>query len=97
MKAEGIPFNKVWDSSQEEPKVAVTLPIIAAVRKRAAKREPTALPWIPVRKNKVIRVKRVGNRPLQGTRELVRIAIRRSLGESIIRHPMEDTLNPPAR
>ena len=29
----------------------------------------------------------IGNRPLQGTRQLVSIAISRSRGESMIRHP----------
>ena len=40
----------------------------------------------PIKKS-VIRRIRVGKRPLQGTRELVRIAISRSLGESMIRQP----------
>jgi hypothetical protein len=39
-------------------------------------------------KNMVMTAIRVGNRPLQGTKLLVRIAIRRSRGESMIRHPI---------
>src|SRR5690606_41410372 len=35
--------------------------------------------------NTVVNIIRVGNRPLQGTKLLVRIAIRRSRGESITR------------
>ena len=39
-------------------------------------------------KNMVIIAIRVGKRPLQGTKLLVRIAISRSLGDVIIRHPI---------
>ena len=38
-------------------------------------------------KNMVMMAMRVGNRPLQGTKLLVMVAIRRSLGESMIRQP----------
>ena len=44
-------------------------------------------PVAPPIKNMVIIAIMVGKRPLQGTKLLVIIAIRRSLGESIIRQP----------
>ena len=78
----------MWDKTQEQPRVAHTPARMAAVKRRAAAREPVKVPWIPVRKNSVIKVNRVGKRPLHGTRELVRMAISRSLGESMIRHPI---------
>ena len=60
---------------------------IVPVRSRADKR--LELAFVPVTaKNRVIRVIRVGKRPLQGTRLLVKMAINRSLGESIMRHPV---------
>ena len=39
-------------------------------------------------KNMVIMAIKVGKRPLQGTKLLVRIAMRRSRGDSMIRHPV---------
>ena len=42
----------------------------------------------PVTKNMEIRAISVGRRPLQGMKELVRMAIRRSLGLWMIRQPM---------
>lgn len=42
-------------------------------------------------KNMLMIIISVGNRPLQGTKLLVKIAIRRSLGESIIRQPSTPT------
>lgn len=43
---------------------------------------------VPTAKNMVRTAKIVGKRPLQGTKLLVRMAMRRSLGESMIRHPV---------
>ena len=68
--------------------MAATPARMAPVSIRADNREPAALPWTPVRKNRVIRVNKVGKRPLHGTREFVKIAISLSLGESMIRHPI---------
>ena len=43
---------------------------------------------LPAAKNSVMQVIIVGNLPLQGTKLLVRIASSRSLGESMMRHPV---------
>ena len=70
---------------------------ITPVRSKARKKELIPVPgWgrIPV-KNNVRMAMIVGNRPLHGTRLLVRIAISRSLGESMILHPVTPaTLHP---
>lgn len=39
-------------------------------------------------KNMVIMAMSVGNLPLQGTKEFVKMAMRRSRGDSMIRHPV---------
>ena len=83
------------DRRKEDSKVAAIPSRINPVRKAAVMREqrkgeplPASLnsPNPPI-KNREISIMSVGNLPLQGTREFVRMAIRRSLGESIIRHP----------
>ena len=81
------PFRTVLDKIQDARKVIPILSKIAPVRSRAEIRvEPAVTPVAA--KNMEIRAIRVGNRPLQGTRLLVKIAIRRSLGESIMRQPV---------
>lgn len=84
-----MPFNTVLESSQEEKRVAATPSKIKPVRIPAVvKEDKTGFLALPVpMKNSVISIKSVGNLPLQGTNEFVSIAISRSLGESIIRHP----------
>ena len=56
---------------------------IKPVRSKAEKRLPARLAI----KSEIMAVSR-GNRPLQGTRLLVRMAMSRSLGESMIRQPV---------
>ena len=62
---------------------------IKKVSIRVANMLPYAL--LPAIRNIVIREIRVGNRPLHGTKVLVRIAISLSLGESIILAPVTPT------
>ena len=86
MKEEGIPRKNVKDISFDTPKVAAIERRMKPVRSKAETREdenPTALPT----KNMVMIEINIGNRPLQGTKLLVRIAIKRSLGESMILQP----------
>ena len=59
---------------------------MVAASKRARDREVKSP--VPAAKNMVRTAKIVGNLPLQGTRLLVSMAIRRSLGESMIRQPV---------
>ena len=87
MKEEGIPLRTVADSSQENSRAEKTAVRTAAVKHRAAVTE-AAFPAALAAKNKVIKVIRAGKRPLQGIKALVRIPIRRSRGESMIRHPI---------
>lgn len=91
MKEEGIPFNIVLDRKKEVRSVIPTprsmnkVKIRAVAREeRAGEREENALPPI---KKKEINKRSVGKRPLHGTNAFVKIAIRRSLGESMIRQP----------
>ena len=89
MKAEGSPLNRVWDSSQEDARVMATAARMRRVRAAADAREEAA---VPARmKNREIMVNRVGSRPLQGRKALVRMAMSRSLGESMIRQPVTPT------
>lgn len=90
-KEEGIPFNIVLDRKKEVRSVIPTprsmnkVKIKAVVREeRIGEREEHALPPI---KKKEISKRSVGKRPLHGTNAFVKIAIRRSLGESMIRQP----------
>ena len=76
----------VADSSRDIQKVSSTPSRITAVSISADSRVRPAPPAVPT-KNMVMMAISVGNRPLQGTKLLVMMAIRRSLGESMIRHP----------
>ena len=77
----------VRDSSQEARKVAAMPKRMTPVSRRAARALEEKAPAAPV-KNRVMRVRITGKRPLQGTKLLVRMAMRRSLGESMIRQPV---------
>ena len=57
---------------------------------KADKKEENMPAAFPIR-NMDIMDKSMGNLPLQGTKLLVIMAISRSLGESIIRHPVTPT------
>ena len=87
VKKEGTPFNMVRDSSQEARKVAAMPKRMTPVSRRAARALEEKAPAAPV-KNRVMRVRITGKRPLHGTKLLVRMAMRRSLGESMMRQPV---------
>src|SRR5690606_25749020 len=84
VKEEGIPLSIVLESPQETAKVTITpistnpttTAVDAAVPQPAATAPPT---------NRMDRVIRIGQRPLQGTKLLVKMAIIRSRGDSMIR------------
>ena len=76
----------VLDSSFEISNVAVIPTRMAPVSPTAEMTDPSN-PDRPATKNIVITEMRAGKRPLQGTKLFVRMAMSRSLGESIIRHP----------
>ena len=59
---------------------------ITAISSRAESAEAPKPPALAI-KNMVIMEISMGSRPLQGTKLFVRMAIRRSRGESMIRHP----------
>src|SRR5690554_6093765 len=89
VKLEGIPRRTVFDRSNEKRRVAPT-PIRIT---RRTTDEAITLLFLPskttVKKEDMI--KRVGKRPLQGTKLLVRIAISLSRAESIIRQEVTPT------
>lgn len=89
VKEVGSPFKRVFDKMPDTKKVA-SIPVAT---KPVSMRVESMLPPEPVPeiKNIVIREIRVGKRPLQGTKVFVRIAIRRSLLESIILAPVTPT------
>ena len=82
-----MPLRMVWERSLDIIKVTETPRTIIAVSKSAENAELAIPPFVPV-KNKEIMIKRKGNRPLQGTKTLVKIAMSLSRGLSIIRVPM---------
>ena len=85
-KEEGTPFKNVLDKIRETSKVITTPRTITAINQTAEtidRRDEITFPA----KNMVIIAIRVGKRPLQGTKLLVMVAIKRSRGESIIRQP----------
>ena len=82
VKDEGIPLRIVRDSSLEISKVVATPRTMAPRTNRAAVAEPTSPADAAVKMD--ARAMIVGKRPLHGTKLLVMMAIRRSLGESII-------------
>ena len=86
MKEEGTPFRMVFERRRETSRVIRIPSRITAVSSTAESRE-VPNPALAPMKNMVMMAMRVGNRPLQGTKLLVMVAIRRSLGESMIRQP----------
>ena len=86
MKEEGVPRKRVADKSRVTAKVIKTERRITSIRKKADKTEEKKPPTLPIKKSE-ISVISVGKRPLQGTKEFVKIANSRSRGESIIRQP----------
>ena len=86
MKEEASPLRSVSDKKRESQKVIITPRMITEVKMSAACIELQKPPAVPIKNMEIIAIK-VGKRPLQGTRLLVRMAISRSLGESMIRHP----------
>ena len=86
MKEEGSPRKSVTESSFVAAKVMRTLKRIRAVRRSAEVAEERNPPVVPTKKT-VRMAMRAGNRPLQGTKLLVRMARSLSLGESMMRHP----------
>ena len=93
MKEEGTPFKIVAERSREAKKVMATPKRITQVSKTASSRACNIREseGKAVAKKIVSTARIVGKRPLQGTKLLVRIAISRSLGESIILHPVTPT------
>ena len=83
-KEVAVPFRTVFERNRDIIKVrtaprAMTPVSISALAK---------FPPLPATASIPIRVISAGNRPLQGIKTLVRMAICRSLGESIILHPV---------
>ena len=87
MKVEGTPFSKVLDKTKDTKRVTRMPNITIPVTQRAGI-IPKAKPVPAVIKMEEMAIN-VGNLPLHGTRLLVSTAIRRSLGDSIIR---QDTI-----
>ena len=79
-------MSRVRERRREAHSVMATARTIAARSSAAESRDP-ARP-LPVTKNMVRSAMRVGKRPLQGTKLLVRMAISRSRGLSMMRQPI---------
>ena len=86
-KEEGYPFKIVLESIFDTNKVINMPNMIKLVNIAVDITELKDTATLPA-KNMVIMAISVGNRPLHGTKLLVRIAISRSRGDSIIRHPI---------
>ena len=84
VKEEGSPFSIVLDKTFDTKKVIITPKIITKVNDKAEIIDENSPALYPT-KNMVITAINVGNRPLQGTKVFVMVAINRSLGESIMR------------
>ena len=89
VKEDGCPFKIVLDKMVDTRKVTKIPSITKPVKISVDKSDENLLPLKII--NIVIREIRVGNLPLQGTKQLVRIAISRSRGESIILQPVTPT------
>ena len=87
MKDEGLPFKIVTDNSFDTRKVIKTAIVTIRVRITAPRSDWYSSGAGAIIK-RVISVVRAGNLPLHGTRQLVRIAMSLSLGESMILHPV---------
>ena len=90
VKLDGTPFSSVFDKKREVRKVRMTPNTITPVNSSVDRRPFHGAATTPA-KNIVIILISVGKRPLQGTKVLVIIAIRRSRGLSIIRAPLTPT------
>lgn len=95
IKDDGMPFKTVAERSFDMIRETAILSIMKAARINPAAAVlaaellfKAAFPEIPAVKKIKIKAIRVGNFPLQGMKLLVIIAIRRSLGDSIIRQPI---------
>ena len=73
MTEEGTPFSRVFESSREHKNVIRIPSRINPVSISAERMDPVIT--LPPTKNIVMREMSVGNRPLQGTKLLVRMAI----------------------
>ena len=90
VKEEGIPFRRVLDNTLDATKVMQIPRRMTKARQKAPRSEadsPVAPP--AMKSERMVRI--VGNLPLQGTKLLVRMAMMRSLGESMILHPVTPT------
>ena len=87
MKEEGSPFNIVFERIFDTNNVIITPSTITPVNNNIETMDWKGAAMVPA-KNMVIIAINVGKRPLHGTKLLVIIAISRSLGESIILHPI---------
>ena len=81
---DGIPFRTVLDKRRDIRSVITIPSTITAVSMSAEMTDE--LP--PKEKNIVIIAISVGKRPLQGTKQFVNMAMRRSRGESMMRQPV---------
>ena len=87
MKDEGCPFKSVFERILETINVNKIPKMIIPVKINTLKKEENNPACEPT-KNIVMRAISVGNLPLHGTNTLVKMAINRSLGESMILHPV---------
>ena len=90
MNDEGSPFRMVPDRIRDTSSVIRIPSTMTPASSKADKKEENMPAAFPIR-NMDIMDKSMGNLPLQGTKLLVIMAISRSLGESIIRHPVTPT------
>lgn len=87
MKDDGIPFNIVLDSILDTTRVIITPSTIIPAKMTADNREENIPVTFPTKNMEITDIK-IGSLPLQGTKLLVMIAMKRSLGESMMRQPM---------
>ncbi len=87
LKEDGTPLRTVFDSSFEISMVRPTPSTMTAVSIRAETTDRNGAATVAA-KNIVMTAMRVGKRPLQGTKLLVRMAISLSRGESMMRQPI---------
>ena len=86
MNEDGIPFNIVEESSFDISRVTIIPSSMKPVRTAPAASVRTG-EAAGMKKIRIMAI-RVGNLPLQGTKLLVSMAMRRSLGDSMIRQPV---------
>jgi len=87
VKEDGCPFKIVFERIKDTSKVIKIPNNTIAVRARVDVIDWKAPPEVPPINMVPIAIS-VGNRPLQGTKTLVRVAINLSLGDSIILQPI---------